>query len=65
MTENQKEWLLKMFEKEIEEIEDTINNERLWALGSNDATDQQCHINNITELKGYIDILNKYKGEIL
>lgn len=65
MTENQKEWLLKMFEKEIEEIEDTISNERLWALGSNDATDQQCHINNITELKGYIDILNKYKGEIL
>lgn len=65
MTENQKEWLLKMFEKEIEEIEDTISNERLWALGSNDATDQQCHINNIKELKDYIEILKKYKGEIL
>lgn len=65
MTENQKTWLLRMIENEIEETEGTINNEHLWALGSNDATDQQCHINNITELKGYIDILNKYKGEIL
>ena len=65
MTENQKTWLLKMFEKEIEETENTINNERLWALGSDNTTAQQCHVNNITELKGYIEILKKYKEEIL
>ena len=65
MTENQKTWLLRMIEKEIEETEGTIDNEHLWALGSNDATAQQCHINNIKELKDYIEILKKYKGEIL
>lgn len=65
MTENQKAWLLKMFNREIEDTEGAVDNEHLWALGSDDATDQQCHINNITELKGYINILNKYKGEIL
>lgn len=65
MTENQKTWLLRMIENEIEETEGTIDNEHLWALGSDDATAQQCHVNNITELKGYMNILNKYKEEIL
>lgn len=65
MTENQKTWLLKMFEREIEDTEEAVNNEHLWALGSNDATAQQCHVNNITELKNYIEILKRYKEEIL
>jgi hypothetical protein len=65
MTENQKTWLLRMIEKEIEETEGTIDNEHLWALRSNNTTDQQCHINNIKELKDYIEILKRYKGEIL
>ena len=65
MTENQRAWLLKMFEREIEDTEETVKNEHLWALGSNDATAQQCHVNNITELKGYIEILKRYKEEIL
>lgn len=65
MTENQKMWLLKMFEREIKETEGAVDNEHLWALGSNDATAQQCHVNNITELKGYIEILKRYKEEIL
>lgn len=65
MTENQKTWLLRMIKNEIEETEGTIDNEHLWALGSDDATAQQCHVNNITELKSYIEILKKYKEEIL
>lgn len=64
MTENQKEWLYKLYEGEIVETLGTIANERMWERGSPDIDIARMHSENIVELRQYIEILNKLKEDI-
>lgn len=60
MTENQKTWLLAMFEAEIAQEEMTVTNEQAWADGAPDHTAQTLHIINVMEHTAYIDILKTF-----
>ena len=48
---------------EIDDIEGTIANERLWQIGSSTKEEIEMHQDNIEELKEYLDWLNERKAE--
>lgn len=62
-TEMIKIWLDELFTNEIEEIEGTIRNERLWALGCNEEPNP--HIQNIENYEAYLSILREFKEEAI
>lgn len=56
-------WLDELFTNEIEEIEGTIENERLWALGCDEEPNP--HIQNIANHEEYLSILRELKEEAM
>ena len=56
-----KEWLVEMYNTEIENTKKTISNERIWANGSDNP---EVHLGNIETLEEYIETLEELKEEI-
>lgn len=64
MNEMIKHWLTKLYEKEIEEAQGAISNEKLWMLGSETKEQEQMHIDNMATLNEYVATLKTLLHEI-
>ena len=64
MSETVKIWFEELYKKEIEEIEGTISNERLWELGYNGDEPINPHTENIEMLTEYLEALEEKLAEI-
>lgn len=56
-------WLSELFRTEISDINGTIDNAKLWALGS-DGEDHEMFLMNIQNLEEYKAILNKALDDV-
>ena len=63
MKEEIKLWLIDMYESEIEEMEKTISNCRIWERGY-DGEDPNPYTENIATIDEYIDILREKIEEL-
>lgn len=64
MDEMIKHWLTKLYEKEIEKVQGTISNEKLWMLGSETKEQEQMHLDNMANLNEYISTLKTLLNDI-
>lgn len=63
MNEMVKNWLIKLFEREIEETLGSISNERIWLMGT-DVWEEKMHLDNMTNLSEYITTLKILLNDI-
>lgn len=67
LTENMKEWFKELLDGEIEQATGAAQNERLWAIGSDDDVESSLHESNSIENEEYVEFLEsvkmKYLGE--
>ena len=49
--------------EEIEDIKSTIKNEELWAKGSSSKEEEEMHLQNIAELKEYLEWLKEQRSK--
>ena len=64
MNEIVKNWLIELYEREIEEIKGTISNENLWMIGSKTKEEEQMHVDNMANLNEYIATLKTLLNDI-
>lgn len=64
MNEMVKNWLIELYEREIEEAQGTISNEKLWMLGSETKEQEQMHLDNMANLNEYITTLKTLLNDI-
>lgn len=58
-----KEWLTKLYDEEIENVQQAISNEHTWELGY-DGEEPNPHMENIEELMEYIEVLKELKNAL-
>lgn len=63
MNETVRSWFEELYKKEIEEIEGTISNERIWELGY-DGDEPNPYTENIEMLTEYLEALKEKLAEI-
>ncbi len=63
MSETVKNWLIHLYEKEIDESKATISNEHIWELGYNGG-EPNPHTNNIRDIQEYISVLEEKIREL-
>lgn len=64
MREVVKIWLTELFQREIQNAEDTIKNEHLWELGYDGGEPVNPHTENIEAQKEYIEYLKEKMEEL-
>lgn len=64
MNETVRIWFEKLYKKEIEEIEGTISNERVWELGYDGDEPINPHTENIELLTEYLEALKEKLAEV-
>ena len=64
MNEMVKNWLIKLYEREIEEALGSVSNERIWLMGTNVLEEEKMHLDNITNLNEYITTLKILLNDI-
>lgn len=64
MNEMVKNWLIKLYEREIEEALGSISNERIWLMGTDVWEEEKMHLDNMTNLNEYITILKILLNDI-
>ncbi len=57
MNEMVKNWLIKLYEREIKEALGSISNERIWLMGSDVWEEGKMHLDNMANLSEYIATL--------
>lgn len=64
MSEMVKNWLIELYENEIEETQATISNENLWMICSETKEEEQMHVDNMANLNEYIATLKTLLNDI-
>lgn len=64
MNEMIKYWLMELYEREIDDTQGTISNEKLWMLGSETKEQEQMHLDNMANLNEYITTLKTLLNDI-
>ena len=64
MNEMVKNWLIELYEREIDDTQATISNENIWMLGSDTKEQEQMHIDNMATLNEYVATLKTLLHEI-
>ena len=57
MSEMVKNWLIKLYEREIKKIKGTISNNRLWILGAANEEEERMFIQNEMDMIEYLEVL--------
>ena len=57
-----KEWLSKLYEEEIKNVQQEISNEHTWELGHEEEPNP--HTENIEKLMEYIEVLKELKSAL-
>lgn len=64
MNEKVKNWLIKLYEREIKEALGSISNERIWLMGSDVWEEGKMHLDNMANLNEYITTLKILLNDI-
>ena len=64
MNEVVKNWLIKLYEREIEEALGSISNERIWLMGTDVLEEEKMHLDNMANLNEYITTLKTLLNDI-
>lgn len=64
MNEMIKFWLTELYEREIEEVEGTISNNRLCIYGATNKDEEQMFIQNEVDMRDYIKVLKELKKQV-
>ena len=64
MNEMVKNWLIKLYEREIEEVLGSISNERIWLMGTDVLEEEKMHLDNMANLNEYITTLKTLLNDI-
>lgn len=64
MNEMVKNWLIKLYEREIEEALGSISNERIWLMGTDVLEEEKMHLDNMANLNEYITTLKTLLNDI-
>ena len=64
MNEIVKNWLIELYEREIEEIKGTISNNHLCILGAADEEEEYMFIQNEMDMREYLEILEELKKKV-
>ena len=64
MNEMVKNWLIKLYEREIKEAFGSISNERIWLMGSDVWEEGKMHLDNMANLNEYIATLKTLLNDI-
>ena len=64
MNEMVKNWLIELYEREIEEALGSISNERIWLMGTDVLEEEKMHLDNMANLSEYITTLKILLNDI-
>lgn len=64
MNEMVKNWLIKLYEREIKEALGSISNERIWLMGTDVWEEGKMHLDNMANLNEYIATLKTLLNDI-
>ena len=64
MNEMVKNWLIKLYEREIEEALSSVSNERIWLMATDVWEEEKIHLDNMTNLNEYITTLKILLNDI-
>ena len=64
MNEMVKNWLIELYEREIEEIKGTISNNRLCILGAANEEEERMFIQNEMDMREYLEVLEELKKKV-
>ena len=64
MNEMVKNWLIELYEREIEEALGSISNERIWLMGTDVLEEEKMHLDNMANLNEYITTLKTLQNDI-
>lgn len=64
MNEMVKNWLIKLYEREIEEALGSVSNERIWLMGADMWEEEKMHLDNMANLNEYITTLKILLNDI-
>ena len=64
MNEMVKNWLIELYEREIEEALGSISNERIWLMGTDVLEEEKMHLDNMANLNEYITTLKTLLNDI-
>ena len=64
MNEVVKNWLIELYEREIEEALGSISNERIWLMGTDVLEEEKMHLDNMANLNEYITTLKTLMNDI-
>lgn len=64
MNEMVKNWLIELYENEIEETLGSISNERIWLMGTDVLEEEKMHLDNMANLNEYITTLKTLLNDI-
>ena len=64
MNEMVKNWLIELYENEIEEALGSISNERIWLMGTDVLEEEKMHLDNMANLNEYITTLKILLNDI-
>lgn len=64
MGEMVKNWLIKLYEREIKKIKGTISNNRLWILGAVNEEEERMFIQNEMDMIEYLEVLEELKKKV-
>ena len=64
MGEMVKNWLIKLYEREIKKIKGTISNNRLWILGAANEEEERMFIQNEMDMIEYLEVLEELKKNV-
>ena len=56
-------WLSRLYDEEIKEVEDDIQNESIWALSSTNDFDSDMHLQNVADKQAYLEKLKELRNE--
>ena len=65
MSEMVKNWLIKLYEREIKKIKGTISNNRLWILGAANEEEERMFIQNEMDMIEYLEVLEELKRKLM
>ena len=56
-------WLAQLYDEEIKDVEDEIQNESIWAIASTADWEQDMHLQNVADRQGYLEKLKELRAE--
>lgn len=55
-------WLARLYDEEIKDVEDDIQNEAIWALSSTNDFDNGMHLQNVADKQAYLEKLRELRA---